>query len=103
MTLPERETYGGSPNNAMRIEVTGDLTLWMSYQRLIAFRIGGLFFICRGDWSKTTTRHVGCVLKLAPATANYVGEIEFTEAWEKHVARPLARVSGCAKQGPKPG
>ena len=101
MSLPERETYGASPDNAMRIEVTSDLTLWMSFQRCVAFRIGGLFFICRGDWSKQTKRHVECVRKLAPM-ANYVGEIEFMGAWEKHVALPLARVSGRAKKGPRP-
>lgn len=100
MTLPERETYGASPDHAMRIEVTDDLTIWFSFQRCIAFRIGGLFFICRGEWSKQTHRHVECVRKIAP-TASYIGEIEFLGAWEHHVVEPLARVSGRAKKGPR--
>jgi hypothetical protein len=40
---------------------TGDMTLWFSYQTLIAFRIGAVKVVSENCWGATTGKHLNRV------------------------------------------
>ena len=48
--------YTEGPNN-YRVEI-GNLTLWFSYETIIAFQTGGKRFVCENVWSPTTGKHL---------------------------------------------
>lgn len=96
--LPERSTYGASPDNAMRIEVTNDLTIWFSYEQMIAFRFGAEAFRLRlnakaaGGRSSVVRRHVNFLATLLEGS-RCLGRREFGTMWESRVAGALGKAA----------
>ena len=76
MNLPTLQTDG-----KLTTIYTDNMTLWFSYQTLVAFRIGAEKVVHQNDWSNTTGKHLNQIDK--GDRENRVNATVFQAKWKE--------------------
>lgn len=76
--IPTISQYCGP--NTTRVEVNG-LTLYFSYQQLVAFRKGTMLCVRENEWGNTTGKHINAIPD--SKRVQKLSEEEFTSIWNE--------------------